>query len=142
MPDLVDHFLAEVRAEVARARSKFPGNDLTTIALTEEVGELAKALLDESPSRVRSEAVQVAAMAVRVAIDGDASVANHRMLKQSDGRDAISKYALTEDQLVELTQGLEEHPDWWDGPCSCKTCMSYASDDGDGDGAAFRSAKG
>lgn len=74
MPDPTDQFLAEVRAEIARARSKFPNNDLTTIALTEEVGELAKALLDESADRVRSEAVQVAAMAARVAIDGDASV--------------------------------------------------------------------
>jgi len=74
MPDTTDQFLAEVRAEIARARSKFPNNDLTMIALTEEVGELAKALLDESAERVRSEAVQVAAMAARVAIDGDASV--------------------------------------------------------------------
>lgn len=78
MPDPTDQFLAEVRAEIARARAKFLHNDLTMIALTEEVGELAKALLDESASRVRSEAVQVAAMAARVAIDGDASAEAYR----------------------------------------------------------------
>jgi len=83
MPDTTDQFLAEVRAEIARARSKFPNNDLTTIALTEEVGELAKALLDESADRVRSEAVQVAAMAARVAIDGDASVIAFRAARAS-----------------------------------------------------------
>lgn len=78
MPDATDQFLAEVRAEIARARSLFPGNDLTAIALTEEVGELAKALLDESPDRVRREAVQVATMAARIALDGDASVIAYR----------------------------------------------------------------
>lgn len=40
--------------------------------------KLAKALLDESPDRVRREAVQVACMAARVAVDGDASVIAYR----------------------------------------------------------------
>lgn len=43
-------------------------------ALTEEVGELAKALLDESDQRVYEEAVQVAVMALRVATEGDPSL--------------------------------------------------------------------
>ncbi|HET7163061.1 MAG TPA: hypothetical protein VFI32_10375 [Rhodanobacteraceae bacterium] len=83
MPDQTDQFLAEVRAECARARAKFPNNDLTMIALTEEVGELAKALLDESPDRVRLEAIQVACMAARVAVDGDASVIAFRAARAS-----------------------------------------------------------
>lgn len=43
-------------------------------ALTEEVGEVAKALLDESPDRVYEEAVQVAVMAMRLATEGDRSL--------------------------------------------------------------------
>lgn len=81
MADSIDQFLAEVRAEIARARAKFPGNSLQMVALTEEVGELAKALLDEPDENVRREAVQVAAMAARVALDGDASVVAHRARK-------------------------------------------------------------
>jgi hypothetical protein len=67
----LDEFLAEVRAEVTRAQAKFPANRLATVALMEEVGELAKALLDESPDRVRSEAVRVACMAFRAGVEGD-----------------------------------------------------------------------
>lgn len=78
MSDQIDVFLAEVKAEILRAQSKFPANSLATIALTEEVGELAKALLDESPERVRAEAVQVACMAFRAGIEGDKSVVAHR----------------------------------------------------------------
>ena len=76
----LDDFLAEVRAEVLRAQAKFPANSLATVALMEEVGELAKALLDESPERVRAEAVQVACMAFRAGIEGDndASLDAHR----------------------------------------------------------------
>lgn len=66
-------FLVEVLEEVARARTKFPSSNLKLAALTEEVGELAKAMLDEPAENVRKEAVQVAAMALRVAIDGDRS---------------------------------------------------------------------
>lgn len=29
------------------------------------------------------------------------------------------------DQLLTLSQSLSEHPDDYDGPCSCKLCMSY-----------------
>lgn len=47
-------------------------------ALTEEVGELAKALLSEPWERVVAEAVQVAAMAIRVAEEGDSTFAEYR----------------------------------------------------------------
>jgi len=74
----VDDFLAEVKAEITRARAKFPGDNLTTIALMEEVGEVAKAALDESPEALRKEAVQVACMAARMALDGDSSTDAYR----------------------------------------------------------------
>lgn len=67
----VGGFLAEVAAEVGRARTKFPSPAGSMVALMEEVGELARAMLDEPAARVRAEAVQVAAMAMRVAEEGD-----------------------------------------------------------------------
>lgn len=74
----VDAFLAEVRAELIRARSKFPGDRIMTIALAEEFGELCKAVLDEPAANVRREAVQTAVMAARVVLDGDGSVNSWR----------------------------------------------------------------
>jgi hypothetical protein len=84
MSNDVDAFLAEVRAELMRARAKFPGDRIMTIALAEEFGELCKAILDEPSANVRKEAVQTAVMACRVAIDGDGSVNEWRRLKGLD----------------------------------------------------------
>ncbi len=71
-------FLKDVAREVERARKKFPGTDGVLAALTEEVGELAKAVLDEGQERVYAEAIQVAAMALRVAVEGDPTLAGVR----------------------------------------------------------------
>lgn len=57
--------------ELRRARAKHPTSRVTNTAMIEEVGEVAKALMDEAGFRVREEAVQVAAMAVRLLLDGD-----------------------------------------------------------------------
>ena len=92
--DAIDAFLTEVRAEILRAQAKFPANRLATIALGEEFGELCKALLDESPTRIRAEAVQVACMAFRVGFEGDADMElnSHRLrhglgsIVSADGR--------------------------------------------------------
>lgn len=70
--------IKDIRAEIMRARKKFPENEHQLAALTEEVGELAQALIDNSmgtltPNRVYWEAIQVAAMAIRVAEEGDRS---------------------------------------------------------------------
>lgn len=66
-------FLADIYEEVKRARAKYPNCDgqPMMVALVEEVGEPAKALLDEPNERVYAEAVQVACMALRVATEGD-----------------------------------------------------------------------
>lgn len=79
-----DAFLAEVRAELIRARAKFPGDRIMTIALAEEFGELCKAVLDEPAANVRKEAVQTAVMAARIVLDGDGSVTEWRSLRGLD----------------------------------------------------------
>jgi NTP pyrophosphatase (non-canonical NTP hydrolase) len=66
-------FQAQTRAELARARLKFPNqDDLRTmvLAIMEEVGEVSEAILQgQSPSRICAELIQVAAMATRAACD-------------------------------------------------------------------------
>lgn len=65
-------------AELAFARTKFPSNEFKLAALMEEVGELAQAMIDhargkKTKAQVYEEAIQVAAMAIRVAEEGDAA---------------------------------------------------------------------
>jgi NTP pyrophosphatase (non-canonical NTP hydrolase) len=75
-----EQFLDDVAREIVRARAKFPAPNPNIAALTEEVGELAKALLHVREgklhhwSRVYDEAVQVAVMALRAASEGDATI--------------------------------------------------------------------
>lgn len=78
-PAPITSFSADMISEIGKARAKFPGDRLTMMALVEEVGELAKAMLDEPAQRVYREAVQVAAMAARLAIEGDSSVSEVRI---------------------------------------------------------------
>lgn len=72
--------LGEISAEHANALAKFPANNgnLNFAALVEEVGELAQAMLHTrfggkcaGWKNVRAEAVQVAVMAIRIALEGD-----------------------------------------------------------------------
>ena len=72
----IERFFYDLSTEFAGARAKFPQNRNQTVALMEEVGELANALLEHSygkgtPQQVYKEAIQVAAMAMRVALEGD-----------------------------------------------------------------------
>lgn len=61
-----------VRAEVVRARIKFPGSRFLLAALMEEVGELARAILQKKDTdAIEREAIQVAAVAVRIIEEGD-----------------------------------------------------------------------
>lgn len=77
----------EILAELARARSKFPGKNVTFAALIEEVGELATATFEEGRARVHKEAVQVAVMAMRMVLDGDHTFDDWRREK---GLDALA----------------------------------------------------
>lgn len=70
----IDYCLSQ---EISGSRSKFPKNKYKLAALVEEVGELAQALIDHSRSEtttehVFKEAIQVAAMALRIAEEGSA----------------------------------------------------------------------
>jgi NTP pyrophosphatase (non-canonical NTP hydrolase) len=59
-------FAAQLREEVARARRKFPDQDGVTLflALVEEAGEVAQAILQKRPAAaIKGEIIQVAAMA-------------------------------------------------------------------------------
>lgn len=72
----VEDFLFCVEKEFIGATNKFPNNENQTVALMEEVGELANALLEHGYGKgdqqsVYNEAVQVAAMAMRIAVQGD-----------------------------------------------------------------------
>jgi NTP pyrophosphatase (non-canonical NTP hydrolase) len=65
-------FTAQVRTEVRLAREKFGEQGVLTLlaALQEESGEVAKAVLQKlPPPELWSEAVQVAAMALRIAVE-------------------------------------------------------------------------
>jgi hypothetical protein len=74
-------FLRDVHDEALRAAELFPGDELRTLAFSEEAGEVVKAVLDESPERVRKEAVQACATAARIVLDGDGSVTQWRARK-------------------------------------------------------------
>lgn len=73
------HFINEQLRELGRAREKFPSANFSTLALVEEVGELAQAVLKVRAgkwpaTRVFDEAIQVAVMAMRVALETDESL--------------------------------------------------------------------
>lgn len=65
-----------VRAEVQRSRGKYPGNRDMLQALRGEVAELAEALARGNRIDVEAEARQVAAVAIRIFEEGDASSEN------------------------------------------------------------------
>ena len=82
------HFCAEffedVDTEALSATEKFPEPHYLAIALFEECGEVAKAIADESWDRVYAECVQVAAMACRLALEGDPTLSALRYRRGAD----------------------------------------------------------
>lgn len=69
--------IIKINKELRRARKKFPDNAKLLAALMEEVGELAKALLQRAPaSEIEAEAIQVACVAIRIIEEGDADFNN------------------------------------------------------------------
>lgn len=64
----------DLSAEFARACLKFPSGNNLNAALLEEAGELARAQLQNNVAEVYGEAIQVAVVALRIALQGDASL--------------------------------------------------------------------
>ena len=62
-------FLNALCVELEMARLKFPER-ITMAVLVEEVGEVARALQDEGRQALYAECIQVAAMALRLALEG------------------------------------------------------------------------
>lgn len=68
----VDAFFDDVRLEHAHAVTKYPAPNKNLAALVEEVGEVARALLENKPrEQLYNECVQVATMAVRIAMEAE-----------------------------------------------------------------------
>src|SRR5260221_10133985 len=91
-----DQFLKAVAAEVKRARKKFPGENATNAALVEEVGEVSAALMFEPWYAVCAETVQVAAMAMRLAVEGDSTFEDwrNRVVHQNGTRYVGAKFRM------------------------------------------------
>lgn len=67
-----EKILTDIIAELKRAQTKFPSPNPNLAALMEEVGELARAFLErKSQDEVYNECIQIAAMAIRCAVEGD-----------------------------------------------------------------------
>lgn len=62
-----------LKEEINRARNKHPSNAHLLAALTEEVGELNKAYLEADYEHAKTEAIQVACVALRVLEEGDSA---------------------------------------------------------------------
>ena len=74
IPALETITVSAVCAEVIRARLKFPRSRYLLAALTEEVGELARAILQgKDQDAIQREAIQVACVALRICEEGDSS---------------------------------------------------------------------
>jgi len=70
----LSELLERVEIEVNQARQKYPTNGYLMAALTEETGEVAKALLEGADhEEVVLECIQTACIALRIASEGDAS---------------------------------------------------------------------
>lgn len=109
-------FVQQVVLEAERARAKFPAPNPQLAALVEEVGEVAKALLSEDWEHVRAECIQVAAMALRIALDGDGFMEPYRQ-REALGVQAIpdvDKWKLLDRkpraQYEQRSQFPEQHP--------------------------------
>jgi hypothetical protein len=132
-----EEFIKRMVDMMLKARRLHPSPNINKLALDEEVGEVSKAVLEEPWENVYDEAVQAAAMCLRLAVEGDPIAlsdwrAKHRFydmpgqlvldpatLPKPNGG-TISVYpAVTKEQALladrESTTGpLERREDWRD----------------------------
>lgn len=117
-----EEFLDLVREELRRARDAFPENLHQMTALQEEVGELSEALLehthgDGDAGDILHEAVQTAAMAVRVAVEGDHSFeydrngdAGHHRGEENLETNEWADVKKASKTCLAMERALREHP--------------------------------
>lgn len=109
--------IEEILSELNRARAKFPGDNVTTLALVEEVGETATALFEEPRAAVRKEAIQTAVMAIRLILDGDATLRLWRALKgldtliEGERLDGAASIAMERQRQISKEGWTAEHDD-------------------------------
>ena len=77
-------FIAGLPDAVKLSRADFPSSDAALAALTEELGEVARAMLDEDDERVWAECLQLAATALRLAVEGDPAMASTRKRRRGE----------------------------------------------------------
>lgn len=80
----IDKTLDEIYQETIRGIENFPDPSGLLAALVEEVGELARAMMSEPVERIRAEAIQVAALALRIVADGDPTLNGIRAKNNAD----------------------------------------------------------
>lgn len=80
--------ICDVAEEVMAAREKFPLPDALLAALVEEVGELAKAIMEEPRARIYAEAKQVASTAIRIMEESDPTLEALRKTRGAEVWDA------------------------------------------------------
>lgn len=76
--------LQSIRKEAMQGSESYPDASGLMMALMEEVGELARAMMSEPRENIRAEAVQVAALAIRIAIEGDPTLDAIRAKNNAD----------------------------------------------------------
>lgn len=83
----LETFIMDLRDEVQSATKKFPRPDAILAALMEEAGEVANAVLDRPWNEVYKECIQTAAMALRLALEGDPTLRETRVRRNGDDGD-------------------------------------------------------
>jgi len=73
-----------IHYEATTGMESYPDPSGLVVALMEEVGELARAMMSEPRENIRAEAVQVAALAIRIAIEGDPTLDGIREKNDAD----------------------------------------------------------
>lgn len=71
----MQNLAVEIEAELGRARAKFPSAFNLNMALQEEVGEFARAQMQQLGwAKIRTEGIQVIAMVIRIIEEEDQSL--------------------------------------------------------------------
>lgn len=130
----LDHRIREcIEAEVAFAQAKFAGNEDNFVAFIEEVGELGKALYehkrgDAGPEEVFAEAVQVAAMAIRIAMEGSAEFPyrfDHTHYMKFDRDKTVGQPGMS--PATDLVEPVDRDLAYLNGGCTesnCRLCKT------------------